>query len=230
MKPLPLPSCAARATWRLVRRTERIAGHTFELDMLPSFEVATAELYPQLSKVRDPQLRDDLSPMFGTLWASSKVLITKANAVDLEGVSILELGCGLGLPSMVAARRGARVVATDQHPDAGALLERNLALNALSGRVRYAPLDWRRPETVAETFDRVWASDVLFSPELPRLVATMFAQFLKPHGVGWLTDPGRAWLPELVPEAERHGLHAEVDVEDDGSGTEAFVVSFSRRR
>ena len=232
MDPAPLHSTAVPASWRLVRHRERVAGEAFTLDVLPSFERASAEMYPQLGHVRDARLRDDLSPMFGTLWASSRVLIAKVAALDsLAGARVLELGCGLALPSMVAARRGAHVVATDLHPDAGPLLTRNLALNRLTGHVRYEALDWRTPGPLAggaNGFDRVWASDVLFSRELPELVATMFARYLGPDGVGWLTDPGRAWLPELVPAAEQLGLSAQVDVEDDGDSTEAFVVTFRR--
>lgn len=222
---MPLPSTRVAAEWRLVHQRIEVAGETFDLEVLPSFEEASAELYPQLGGEVDAITRDDLSPMFGTLWGSSRVLIAlSARAGSMVGASVLELGCGLALPSMVAARRGARVVASDQHPDAGELLARNLARNDLVGAVSYARFDWRE-EPALPRFDQVWASDVLFSRELPELVARAFARTLAPGGVGWLTDPGRAWLPEVVPAAHAAGLHAQVDVHDDGAGTEAFVVT-----
>lgn len=228
--PEPLPSTAVPAAWRLVRRRYEIAGERFDLEVLPSFEAATAEMYPQLRGEADARTREDLSPMFGTLWGSSRVLVHKvAHAPGLAGADALELGCGLALPAMVAARRGARVVATDQHPDAGPLLQRNLARNGLADRVSYRAFDFRRAEAEAPgPFRHVWASDVLFGHDMPALVARAFAATLSPGGVGWLTDPGRAWLAEVVPEAGALGLTATVDVEDDGAGTEAFVITFRR--
>ncbi len=221
-----LPSTGSPARWPLVERTLEIAGHAFRLDMLPSFEAASAEGYRTLGAWGDRRSREDLSPMFGALWGSSRVLVTlAATTPGVPGARVLELGCGLALPSMVAARRGADVLATDQHPDTEALLRRNLAHNRLTGAVRYETRDWRAPGAPTEDrFDHVWASDVLFSHELPELVAAAFAQALAPRGVGLLTDPGRAWLPEVVPAAEAQGLEAFVDVLDDGAGTEAFVV------
>jgi hypothetical protein len=53
---------------------------------------------------------------------------------------VLELGCGLGLPSIVAARAGARVLATDGSPDAVAFAAHSLALDELDGEV--ARVDW----------------------------------------------------------------------------------------
>lgn len=224
-EPAPLPSTAVPASWRLVRQDLQVAGEPFVLDVLPSFEEASAEMYPALDHRADRKVREDLSPMFGTLWGSSRVLIAMAaRAPALRGATVLEMGCGLALPAMVAARRGARVVASDQHADAGPLLERNLALNHLLGRVAYRTFDWRAAGPMPR-FDHVWASDVLFAHDMPALTARAFARTLAPGGVGWLTDPGRAWLPEVVPAAHAQGLHADIDVQDDGDSTEAFVVT-----
>ncbi|MBX2796994.1 MAG: methyltransferase domain-containing protein [Myxococcales bacterium] len=225
-------SAAAPVHWTLVRRTVQIEGETYAFEALPSFERASAEAYRQLSRneVRTTQTaREDLSPMFGVIWGSARVLARRLHHAELDGVDALELGCGLALPAWVAARRGATVLATDQHPDAGPLLARNLARNGLQDRVRFQTLDWRRPGELPR-FERVWASDVLFSRELPALVARTFARTLAPHGVGWLADPGRTYLPELQDACAEVGLAMEVDVDDDGAGTEAFVVTLTHQR
>lgn len=223
-------SRAAPLTWTLVPRTVEVHGVTYAFDALPSFEEASAEAYRQLAQHRHRGSlaeRQDLSPMFGVIWGSARVLARRLHLADLDGVDALELGCGLALPSLVAARRGARVLATDQHPDTGALLERNLAKNGFTGRVRYETLDFRTPGPLPR-FARVWASDVLFSHDLPELVAGTFARTLAPGGVGWLTDPGRTYLPDLEIACARAGLAVDVDVDDDGAGTEAFVVTLTR--
>ena len=71
---------------------------------------------------------------------------------------MLELGCGLGLPSLVAATRGAVVTATDWASDAVELLRRNAGRNQLV--LRSEVHDWREPW--AEEFDLVLAADVLY--------------------------------------------------------------------
>ena len=71
---------------------------------------------------------------------------------------MLELGCGLALPSLVAATREAVVTATDWASDAIELLRRNAARNQLV--LRSEVHDWREPWD--EEFDLVLAADVLY--------------------------------------------------------------------
>lgn len=53
------------------------------------------------------------------------------HAATGPGTTVLELGCGAGVASLVAARSGARVLATDVNPGAVALLHRNARDNGL---------------------------------------------------------------------------------------------------
>jgi predicted nicotinamide N-methyase len=99
---------------------------------------------------------DEFLPYWAELWPAATALAAALPAV--AGLRVVELGCGLGLPSLVAAARGAEVTATDWAPDAIALLRQNAARNglALHAEVR----DWRDPWD--ERFDLVLAADVLY--------------------------------------------------------------------
>ena len=55
---------------------------------------------------------------------------------SLRGARVLELGCGLGLPSIAAALAGGRVLATDWSADAVRATAANAALNDVDGRDR----------------------------------------------------------------------------------------------
>jgi len=223
-----MESAGAPHRWTLTTRQERVGRWTFELQTLPSFEEASADLYQGWRGPADAAHRVDLSPMFGVIWGSSRAMCEVLLTLDLADKTVLELGCGLALPSMVAARCGAaRVLATDQHPDTGALLERNLARNDLAGTVSYTRLDWRTPKPLGR-FDLVLASDVLYARELPALLARTFAHYLSPRGTGLLSDPGRAWLPEFETAAGDVGLDPAVDVACDAAGEEAFLVWLGR--
>ena len=88
----------------------------------------------------------------------------------LDGLRVLELGCGLGLPSLVAAARGAEVTAVDWARDAVDLLRRNAVRNGLA--LACEVHDWRRP--LPGRFDLALAADVLYErrnvePVLARL-------------------------------------------------------------
>src|SRR4051812_32177901 len=68
---------------------------------------------------------DEFMPYWAELWPSGVELARAVAACDVAGLRVLELGCGLGLPSLVAATLGAQVLATDWAEDALALLREN---------------------------------------------------------------------------------------------------------
>ena len=99
---------------------------------------------------------DEFLPYWAELWPAARALA--AALPPVAGLRVVELGCGLGLPSLVAAAGGAEVTATDWAPEAVELLRRNAARNELdlSAEVR----DWRQPWSAR--FDLVLAADVLY--------------------------------------------------------------------
>jgi predicted nicotinamide N-methyase len=84
-------------------------------------------------------------PLFGLLWPSASQLAAHMGARALQpGERILELGCGLALPSLVSHRRGADVTASDRHPMTQRFLQKNLRLNGLPP-MAYRHGDWSLP-------------------------------------------------------------------------------------
>src|SRR3954467_3868236 len=81
-----------------------------------------------------------LAPYWAVLWRSGVALARKLDGSDLRGRRVVELGCGLGVPSLAAARAGAEVLATDIDTDALSLVERNAQANGLA--VETAVVDW----------------------------------------------------------------------------------------
>jgi predicted nicotinamide N-methyase len=100
--------------------------------------------------------RDEFLPYWAELWPASTALA--AALPEVAGLRVVELGCGLGVPSLVAAARGAEVTATDWAPDAIDLLRENAERNRLELRAEVR--DWREPWE--ERFDLVLAADVLY--------------------------------------------------------------------
>ncbi|MEA2248172.1 MAG: hypothetical protein QOH46_2701, partial [Solirubrobacteraceae bacterium] len=68
-------------------------------------------------------------PYWAMPWPSGKALAAAlARTPPAAGTAVLELGCGLAVPSIVAARAGAAVLATDSSPDAVVFAAHSLAL------------------------------------------------------------------------------------------------------
>src|SRR3954467_6625421 len=59
-----------------------------------------------------------LMPYWSVLWRSGVALGRELADSQLRGMRVVELGCGLGVPSLVAALAGAAVLATDESDEA----------------------------------------------------------------------------------------------------------------
>jgi predicted nicotinamide N-methyase len=132
-------------------------------------------------------------PYWALLWPSGRALAEKiADGPDLDGMRVLELGCGLGAPSVAAAARGAGVTATDGAPEAVVFTAHNLALNDLEGEV--AQLDWRDAKALAAgaPWDLVIAADILYLRHNVEALARVLPELVGRAGEALIADPRRA--------------------------------------
>jgi predicted nicotinamide N-methyase len=100
---------------------------------------------------------DEFLPYWADLWPAATAL-AGALPADLAGARVIELGCGLGVPSLLAAQRGADVTATDWAPEAVELLRRNAKRNGVE--LVAEVWDWRVGRS--DRFDLALAADVLY--------------------------------------------------------------------
>lgn len=167
-------------------------------DLVPDrIEIAGATL--DVLRPRDPEAlldeeafaHEEYLPYWAELWPSAPVLAQRlAERDDLDGLRVLELGCGLALPSLFAASRGADVVATDWAPDALELLHANAARNGVTLQARR--LDWfaDAPEPDGP-WPLVIAADVLYEARNAAPFLRALERTVAPGGEAWVADPGR---------------------------------------
>jgi predicted nicotinamide N-methyase len=138
---------------------------------------------------------EEFLPYWAELWPSGLALARYAATLDLDGRRVLELGCGLGLPSLAAALRGAHVLATDWADDAIELLRGNAERNGVSLRV--AQVRWSEPETLlrAAPWDLVLGADLLYEARNADQLAELLPRL---GGDVLLAEPGRPYAKELL--------------------------------
>lgn len=127
--------------------------------------------------------------LFGQVWPSDRLLAQVMAGYPVAGRRILHLGCGLGLASLMLQSRAADITASDHHPLARALLDRNAALNGLSP-LAFHDLPWSARARTLGRFDLIIGGDLLFHQERSGELAFVLDRHGTPGCELVLTDPG----------------------------------------
>jgi predicted nicotinamide N-methyase len=138
---------------------------------------------------------DEFLPYWAQLWPSGVALARRVAGRALKGARVVELGCGLGLPSIAAARAGGRVLATDWSAAAIDLLVDNAARNGAT--LEAEVVSWADPTALLARapFDLVLAADVLYEWRSVPVLADLLPRL---GGEVLLADPGRPPLEDFL--------------------------------
>jgi predicted nicotinamide N-methyase len=141
---------------------------------------------------------DEFLPYWAELWASGVALAAAVGDLELKGSRVLELGAGLGLPSLAAGIRGADVLATDWAEDAVELLRVNARRNGVALRAERVRWDEPAPLLADAPWDVVLGADLLYesrnADQLLALLPLLGADVL-------LADPGRPFVRGFLERA-----------------------------
>jgi predicted nicotinamide N-methyase len=171
-----------------------------ELDLVEE-TVVLGDRALAILRPRDPEVlldegeferKDEYLPYWVELWPSGLALARALHGRSLRGARVLELGCGLGLPSIAAALAGGRVVATDWAAHAVAVAVENGRRNGLEIDAEIA--SWYAPEVLVERgpWDLVLAADVLYEARNVPVLEELLPRLVGERGEVWVADPGRA--------------------------------------
>lgn len=150
---------------------------------------------------------DEFLPYWAELWPSGIALARHLAGLDLGGRRVLEVGCGLALPSFAAALAGADVLATDWAPAAVDLVTVNAAANGLE--VAAAVLDWTSGTPNAGPFDLVLAADVLYEERNAEPLIRLLDAAAASDAEALFADPGRRHAPAFFDRAGAAGWSIE---------------------
>lgn len=121
------------------------------------------------------------APYWAVVWPSAVALAEVLGEDDVEGLHVLELGCGLGLPSLAAAVRGGRVLATDAVPDALEYVRESA--RRLGASVETLVVDVALPPAALldrAPFDLVLVADLLYEGPLAGAVTDLLVRLVGP--------------------------------------------------
>ena len=143
-----------------------------------------------------------VTPYWSVLWRSGVALARElaGDGIALPGLRVVELGCGLGVPSIAAARARASVLATDACAEALSLLARNARANDVG--LETALVDWAEPDELVRRapFDLVVAADVLYERAS---IASLLSLLPRLAPEAWLAVPGRPVSDAFLEEARQ---------------------------
>jgi predicted nicotinamide N-methyase len=149
---------------------------------------------------------DEYMPYWADLWPGARML---AKAIAREkwqpGLEALELGCGLGLPGIVAMSSGLRVTFSDYDATALRFAASNARANGFHD-FHLLQLDWRCPHA-DRRFPIILGADLTYEMRNVEPLVALIKQVLEPGGICLLTDPNRAPAQLLRETLGGAGLH-----------------------
>ncbi len=183
---------------------------------------------------RDEYDIEKLAPYFGVIWPSASALAGFLGQLkilrQIYGKSMVELGCGLAVPSIIASKSGAKCTVVDNHPNVPNFLKMNVGHNEPC-HLRFVASD--DIPGFAEKFEWIIASDVLYERSLVETFAKMVSQLATPDAQCVVADPGRPYIQEFVHAMNRYGWIDRLEpwtVPHKGQSCDVFIMVFTRTK
>ena len=171
--------------------------------------------------------------LFGVVWPTSRVMALNLHRYSLEGKRVLEIGCGIGLCSIVLHRLGIDVTASDYRPRSQSFLDRNVLSNGLLP-IKYQTGNWETENEALGQFDFVIGSDVLYQPAHAAHVSNFIDRHSSESVEVLIGDPGRTNRSSFTRRMKELGFSHEFENFDqqigDGQRCKGRLMHYQRHR
>ena len=123
----------------------------------------------------------DNFPLWAKIWEASGVLASYLAGMPPDPMkTMLEIGCGLGMVGIAAAKAGHRITMTELNPDALNFARANALANGCP-EVAIERLDWNTPQ-LESRFDYIVGSETVYKTEDLDGLEALFDRYLNPGG------------------------------------------------
>lgn len=156
--------------------------------------------------------RGEEPPYWADVWPAAVALARLlCRRGPLAGVRCLDLGCGIGVPGIAAAKLGASVTFADREADALAFAEWNARRVAVpEALVATVVHDWHAGP-VAGPCDLLLLADVTYRPVHHRPVLRQIEACLASGGVALHADPYRREVEGFLVQARAAFAHRQIE-------------------
>ena len=196
-----LEELTALASDRLAWKWEQtlIAGRPWQLAVASDPDAMLIEACQR----QDAGEQGVIDPFWATTWRAAAGLDRHLDQRDLNGIVVLELGCGTGHAGIAAALRGANVVLTDGVQDP--LMLARMSSWPIRERCRVRQLRFGIDRIASSKFPLIIGSDVTYLRSLWPALDTCLRAHLSPGGEVLLSDPCRIIANEFRDWIQVHG-------------------------
>lgn len=144
-------------------------------------------------------------PLFGVIWPSSMVLAHFINDYDINSKRVLEVGCGIGLSSLLLNKQNVNITATDYHPEVHKFLNRNSLLNG-DKDIEFLRTNWTDGDDSLKLFDLIIGSDLLYEDAHIEQLSGFISAHSRPSCEVIIVDPGRGRKNKLIKQMITFGF------------------------
>lgn len=154
---------------------------------------------------------DEYMPYWVDLWPAARMLAKAIlrepwpKPADGTKLHALEVGCGLGLPGVVALAAGLRVTFSDYDATALRFAADNARLNGFFEGFDQLQMDWRNPPDGVQ-YPVILASDLIYEIRNVAPLVALVKKLLLPDGVCLITDQDRVPSHVLRDTLQAEGL------------------------
>ena len=144
--------------------------------------------------------------LFGVVWPSSEVLANFIFDYDFKNKRILEVGCGIGLSSLILNRLNADITATDYHPEAEKFLDINTELNK-DDEIPFIRTCWSNEyQEELGKFDLIIGSDLLYERDHAILLSNFINAHANDKAMVILVNPNRGYQSTFTKQMQTFGF------------------------
>lgn len=129
-------------------------------------------------------------PLFGVVWPASRILAATVCSIELDNKRVLEIGCGIGLSSIVLHQMGIDITASDYHPLTKEFLDKNVLDNELPP-IKFETGNWEVENPLLGEYDLIIGSDILYEPAHSTNVSSFIDKHTAIDGDVIIVDPNR---------------------------------------
>ena len=182
-----------------------IGSYSINIERITNIDELFSELIAKGNDHED--VKDERIPYWAELWPSALALSHYMVEMDInwKEKTVLEIGCGLGLPGVLAGKLGAKEVnLTDYLAEAVNFAEANWHKNN-SSKASFTTLDWRKPNTSLAA-DIVIAADIAYEKRSFDYLIPAFKTLCKKNGIILLSEPNRAFAKSFLQNLHNQGF------------------------